>query len=295
MPPTACSSPLRHLLIVGGTSRLGRALAAAARAAGLLVTVTTRHRDQTGPDALFLDLADGGGDFRPVPAAGRPPIDAAVLCGAVTDLRRCAGEPDLARRINHGATLAVAAACRDAGIFVVFPSSNLVFDGTRPLRRTGEAPCPPTLYGRLKAEVEAALLAAGGGAVVRLTKVLAPDLPLLAGWRSALLAGDSVRAFHDMVLAPVGLNGAAAALLAAAAARRPGIAHVSGRADLSYEVLAHTLAARLGVPAARVTAVSRRTAGIADNDAPAHTSLAMDGLSPVLGLIPPGLEDVPLS
>lgn len=286
--PGADAAP-RHLLIVGGDSRLGRALAALALTAGIPVTATTRDPMRSGPATPFLDLAVECRDFRPPPG-----VDAAVLCAAVTDLRGCADAPDLARRTNHDAPLAIAAACRAAGVFVVFPSTNLVFDGTRPFRRAGEAPCPLTPYGRLKAETEAALLAVGGAAVVRLTKVLAPDLPLLAGWTAALQAGERVRAFHDMVLAPVGLGAAAAALLAAAAARRPGIVHLSGRSDLSYEILARTIAARLGVGPERVTAVSRQEAGIADAAAPAHTTLAMDGLAADLGLEPADLGRVAL-
>ena len=279
----------RHLLIVGGSGRLGRALAAAARDAGVRVTATTRHPHDAGPGMPFLDLAGNAGRFRPPADA-----DAAVLCAAVTDLRRCAADPALARRINHDAVLAVAAACRDAGIFMVFPSSNLVFDGTRPFRRTEEAPTPHTPYGRLKAETESALLAAGNAAVLRLTKVLDPALPLLAGWAAALRAGQPVRAFHDMVLAPVGLDHTAGALLALAGARRAGVAHLSGDRDLSYHALAGALAARLGVPAGLVAPASRRDAGIADAAAPAHTTLRMDGLSALAGSGPAVLSRVTL-
>ncbi|MCW2249492.1 dTDP-4-dehydrorhamnose reductase [Azospirillum fermentarium] len=279
----------RHLLIVGGSGRLGRALSAAARDAGVRVTATTRHPHDAGPGMPFLDLARNAGRFRPPADA-----DAAVLCAAVTDLRLCAADPALARRINHDAVLAVAAACRDAGIFMVFPSTNLVFDGTRPFRRTDEAPTPHTPYGRLKAETEAALLAAGNAAVLRLTKVLDPALPLLAGWAAALRAGQPVRAFHDMVLAPVGLDHAAGALLALAGARRAGVAHLSGDRDLSYHALAGILAARLGVPAGPVAPASRRDAGIADAAAPAHTTLSMDGLSDVAGTGPVTLDRIAL-
>lgn len=279
-----------HLLIVGGGSRLGRALAAVARGAGVRVTATTRHPGAAGPGTPLLDLAGDVGGFRPPADA-----DAAVLCAAVTDLRHCAADPALARRVNHGGITAVAAACRDAGIFTVFPSTNLVFDGTRPLRRTDEAPSPLTPYGRLKAETEAALLAAGGAAVLRLTKVLDPTLPLLAGWAAALRAGQPVRAFHDMVLAPVGPDHAASALLALAGARRAGVAHLSGERDLSYHALAGVLAARLGVPAGLVEAAARWDAGIAGDAAPAHTTLFMDGLSGVAASGPVGLDRVRLS
>lgn len=277
-----------HLLIIGGGGRLGRTLAAAARDAGVRVTATTRHPHEAGPGAPLLDLAGDAGGFRP-PAG----VDAAVLCAAVTDLRRCAADPALARRVNHDGALAVAAACRDAGIFTVFPSTNLVFDGTRPFRRTGEAPCPLTPYGRLKAAAEEALLAAGGTAVLRLTKVLDPALPLTRGWAAALGAGRPVRAFHDMVLAPVGLGHAARALLALAGARQAGVAHLSGEKDLTYHALACAMAARLGMPAGLVEAASRRDAGIGDEAAPAHTTLAMDGLSVLTGTGPIGLERVP--
>ena len=40
-------------------------------------------------------------------------------------------------------------------------------------------------------------------AILRLAKIVAPDMPLLRGWVAALRSGRPVRAFHDMTIAPV--------------------------------------------------------------------------------------------
>ena len=66
------------------------------------------------------------------------------------------------------------------------------------MRRT----CPVSEYGRQKARTEAALrqhMDRGAPvAILRLAKVVSPDMPLIDGWIEALAAGKPIRAFRDM-------------------------------------------------------------------------------------------------
>jgi len=57
------------------------------------------------------------------------------------------------------------------GSFVIFLSSNQVFDGTTPYRHSDEAVCPLNEYGRQKAAFENWLLGRSKpAAILRLTK-----------------------------------------------------------------------------------------------------------------------------
>jgi dTDP-4-dehydrorhamnose reductase len=81
--------------------------------------------------------------------------------------------------INVTATVELAERLIEAGAFVVFLSTNLVFDGTLPRGLPITRLNPQTAYGQQKAEAEQTLLdmAPDCVAIVRLTKVLDRGFP----------------------------------------------------------------------------------------------------------------------
>jgi dTDP-4-dehydrorhamnose reductase len=268
-------------LVVGGDGRIGAALRSALERDGAPVLATTRR--SAGPRPLRLDLAAAGAGWAPPEGAAT-----AFLCAGVTSLHRCERERARCRRINVEATLALARRLVEGGAFVVFPSTNLVYDGSRPGRRAQEPPCPTTAYGALKAEAERGLLALGPSvAVVRLTKVIDARLPLLRDWIRSLRAGRPVLPFRDLVMAPVSLETAARVLLAVGHARRGGIYQLSADADVSYAEAARHLARRLGAPAELVRARTSSEAGVGLAARPAHTTLDTRRLREELGLPTP--------
>lgn len=168
--------------IVGGESTIGGALAR--RLAGRALTTTRR-----AGGSLRLDQASPASSW-PALAA----VDVAFLCAAVGHLDACEAEPLATRRVNVDATVELARRRQAGGAFVVFLSSNQVFDGRQPERRHDAPPCPINEYGRQKAETEQRL---EGCAVLRLTKVVTPPLAThdgshhdLAGQLAASLAVD---------------------------------------------------------------------------------------------------------
>merc|ERR1719336_2110856 len=58
--------------------------------------------------------------------------------------------PEQARRLNLTATLALAKACHRHGVWLVYVSTDYVFDGTRPPYAVESAPNPLNEYGRQK-------------------------------------------------------------------------------------------------------------------------------------------------
>jgi dTDP-4-dehydrorhamnose reductase len=268
-------------LVVGSDSLIGGALVRSLRAAGRRVFGTTRRPTDVGGDTLHLDLAN-------VPRSWNGPrVAVAYLTAGVTRLEACRQDPDGAHRINVEGSCRLARLLRDAGAFVVFLSSNQVFDGSRPYRRTDETPCPLTAYGRQKAEAEARLLELGARvAVVRLTKVLGESVPLFAGWAAAARRGEKVRAFADMRMAPVPVTSVVAVLQRLGQLGWAGVFHLSGERDVSYAEAAriglHVLAAdeRLldPIPAHSVDPAA---------EAPRHTTLDDGALPARLGVVVP--------
>ncbi len=230
-------TPTGRILVVGGDGLVGAGLTRHLTALGVEVVATTRRRD--GP--LFLDVAAAADSLPALPR-----VDAAVLCAGVARLADCDRDPAGSRRVNVDGIVGIAAALVGQGAYVLHLSSDKVFDGQISQRRRDEPVCPLTRYGEQKVAAEAGILAlAGDVGVLRLSKVLAPSLPLLNDWATALRAGTQVAPFTDMYLAPISLDLVCTLITHLLRARAVGIYQCSGAADHSYVDLATCLARHL--------------------------------------------------
>ncbi len=267
-------------LVIGADGLVGGALRTYWRHARRAVTGTSLLPVAGDPEVVPLDLAGGGPACWPT----LPPARAAVLCAAITSLEACRRDPVGTREINVVRTLALARRLAEEGCFVVFISSNLVFDGTRPRRHPDDAACPQTEYGRHKAEAEAGLASLGDRvAIVRLTKVWHPGLALLRGWRERLERGEPIQPFTDLACAPISLETVVRVLAQVADEARSGIWQLSAAADVSYAAIAGRLAERLGCAAALVRPVAAASTGRLEH-CPAHTTLEAARAASLLGV-----------
>jgi dTDP-4-dehydrorhamnose reductase len=274
-----------RILIVGGDSFVGRALGRRHEERSDTVTYTSRRRNSTG--AVPLDLRNVPADWQ-VP--GR--VDVAYLCAAVARVDECEKNPAAARAVNVDGTLSVARALLRSGAFVVLLSTNYVFSDTNPRPAPSDPVCPVTEYGRQKAAAERGLAGMPGEkAVVRLTKVLGRESPLIDRWVRALEAGGRVLAFRDVQIAPISIAFVTDALCRIGAEKHQGVHHLSGRDDVSYATIARLLAAKLGVSQDLVGAQSFRDVS-AVFPSPRHGSLDMTTVSSKLRIHPQTVEDV---
>lgn len=269
-------------LIVGGDSEVGTGAASALRRHDRTLT-TTRRPDVGADDCIRLDLA---GDL----ATWEPPagISATCICAAVARLADCANDPAASARVNVTGTLALAERLLARDIFVLFLSTNQVFDGRIPNAPADAPTAPISEYGRQKARTEAALrghIARGApAAILRLSKVVSGETALLRDWATALAAGQPIRAFHDMTMAPVGRDTVAAAIAALMRARTPGVFQLSGPRDVAYTEVGAFLAERLGADPALVGRVSVADAALSAGMAPPHTTLDSRALREGFGI-----------
>lgn len=274
------------LLLVGGDSEIGAATARHLRAIGAPVMATTRRPERVAPDRPYLDLASPLSNWEP-PAETR----AACLFAAIARLQDCARDPAGSAFLNVEQTLALAERLLARGIYVLFLSTNQVFDGSAPCMPPDAPTCPVSTYGKQKARAEVALRERmGQGAsvgILRLTKVVSPGMPLLRQWTKALSAREPVRAFSDTMMAPVPAALAAAAVARLMDAAVPGIFQLSGPCDVSYAAVAIHLAHRVGTSPELITSIAARTASMPEGATPRHTTLDSTALRERFGIVAP--------
>ena len=127
------SSGYTSILVVGSDGQIGRQLVIAAQSLGKTVWQTTRRRERVTDHRLFLDLSLDAAGW-PLPKEG---IDVAIFCGAVTSTRICADHAGASERVNVAATTVLARRLVDAGVFVIFLSTNQVFNGRQAFAKAG--------------------------------------------------------------------------------------------------------------------------------------------------------------
>jgi dTDP-4-dehydrorhamnose reductase len=270
-------------LLVGGDSEIASAAATHLNEVGLRVVATTRRADRLGDGRVFFDLAAPIGDWLPPEQT-----TAACIFAAVARLADCHGDPAGSALINVTRTLTLVERLVERGIYVLFLSTNQVFDGSEPWVSARTPHAPISEYGRQKARTETALremMDAGAPvAILRLAKVVSPGMALLQQWQAALAEGRRVQAFRDMVMAPVRARIVAAAIRALLSERNPGIWQLSGPSDISYAQIGAHIARRVGAPAHLVEPVAAASAGMPPGSTPRHTTLDSDALRDRFGV-----------
>ena len=271
----------RTALIVGIDGKIGGALAA--HLENLRWTVYGTSRRKTKRQGVFyLDLAD-------VKACSElPSVGVAFVCAAETKKARCREAHHETQRINVDGPILLASRLVANGTYVIFLSSNAVFDGSVGYCRAEDAVCPGTIYGEQKVRTEQRLLELGEClSIVRLTKVLAHGDPLITGWIQSLSRSEVIRPISDMVVAPVFLDIVTHALEKIAAARCGGIFHLSGSRDVSYAEIARYIVHRMGVSDSLVCPMRSDEVGVPRCEVFLHSTLDCGRLKKLFGISPP--------
>jgi dTDP-4-dehydrorhamnose reductase len=259
-------------LIIGGDSEIGAATYRQLRADGQAVVATTRRPQRVAFDRPMLDLAYPVDDWEP-PTGTR----AACVFAAIARLEACHHDPSTSEHINVTQTKALIDRLVARDIYALFLSSNQVFNGETPHVAANAPTCPVSEYGRQKACTEAYLgdhMARGASvAILRLGKVVAPDMQLLQNWSQSLLAGKPIRAFFDMQVAPTPMALVVEAVSNLMREKPTGIFQLTGPRDVSYAQMGCYLAERLDARRSLVQPVSARSAGLPVGATPRHTTL----------------------
>lgn len=247
-----------RIALFGAAGQVGRALARVGTARGAtIVEFDKAAADVTNPAAVDAAVSQARADV----------VVNAAAYTAVDDAER---DPERAEATNHIGARNVATATEAHGVPMIYLSTDYVFDGAKAVPYVEDDPIAPlSVYGRTKAEGEAAVRAASSRAIIVRTSWIfgleghnfVKTMLRLAGER------DVLRVVNDQRGCPTFADDLARGLLALAARPMPGTYHLAGGGSATWFEFATAIFATCGrgprlepITSAQYTARARRPA-----------------------------------
>lgn len=249
-----------RILITGASGQLGSYLLRHLQGLDCVVMAWTgtQQGDRFGVPLQPVELSDFDA-LRVAFAQAKP--DAIIHAGAMARVDECHRNPERAFRVNAEAARVLAEQAVAQSVRFIQVSTDMVFDGEQAPYRESDAPTPLSVYGRSKAEAEAALSQLPGVLVVRVALMFGPSLNGRATYFDHMVAtlrlGHALHLFGDEWRTPISYAAAATALEILARAEVTGVLHLGGPERLSRLEMGLALAERLGMSASSILPVGR--------------------------------------
>jgi dTDP-4-dehydrorhamnose reductase len=235
----------RRILVTGGSGQLGTEL----------LPRLARFATVIAPGRQALDLTSD--EVIPRIIALQPTH--VVHAAAATDVERCEREPAWAQAVNAEGTRRVAEACRALRAWLLYVSTDYVFDGTKtsPYVET-DPPAPLNVYGQSKRDGEVQVQAiAPRWAIVRTAWVYGhTGRNFVETILKRLQAGDHLTVVTDQIGSPTYTADLAAGITQLVAREARGILHLTNAGSCSWFAFAQAVAGAVGADPARVRPVT---------------------------------------
>ncbi len=268
---------MKNSLIIGIDGQIGSALS---KIIDDNILATTIFPEFVSNNCKLLDLSK---DISVWEAPSN--ISTAYICAAICSIKDCAENSEKAFTVNVKNTIKLAKKLVNSGAFVVFPSTNMVFDGAKPNYKETDKVCPVTEYGLQKVETEIELLKMGNCAIIRFSKIIGSNLPLIKKWIKDLKNNISIHPFSDMKMSPVSLNFAAKVMRKIGESKSSGIWHVSNNEEITYEEAARHIVKKLNLSENLIKPAKAKDKGI--TNIPDYSTLDTQKLNASFDLISP--------
>ncbi|XP_019747491.1 methionine adenosyltransferase 2 subunit beta isoform X1 [Hippocampus comes] len=262
----------RRVLVTGASGLLGRAVLKEFQKRGCAVTGTAYRR--AGPCLLRCDLTDEDA-VKTLMSQCKPHV--VVHCAAERRPDVVERHPEAAENINVHATAILAREAACCGAFLLYMSSDYVFDGRRPPYGQDDAPSPVNAYGRSKMEGERQTLRYCTRSAVLRVPVLFGEVEsvsesaVTALWPKVLrgaTAGETCALDHCQQRFPTHTQDVAAVCwnICRAAARDDsirGIFHYSAKEQMTKYEMALAMARAFNLPSDHLIPLTEQPAGVA--------------------------------
>tara|TARA_E500000178_G_scaffold352761_1_gene416934 strand:- start:263 stop:1087 length:825 start_codon:yes stop_codon:yes gene_type:complete len=217
------------VLIVGGNGQIGKELYSYLKKKNINVFKTTRDKKLTNRKTFYFDLEKPSYEFI------KNQFTAVVICAGATNISLIAKKPRKFRNINVINTIKLIKELSKKKIFIIFLSSNSVFDGKKQFYKHSDKICPINFYGKYKCEVEKYLNynLKKKSCILRLTKVISKNTPLIKHWNRELNKGKIIWAYKDRFIAPVKILKVIQTIAILIKKKQNGIFQLSGKKEIS--------------------------------------------------------------
>jgi dTDP-4-dehydrorhamnose reductase len=191
---------------------------------------TSREKSKISSGIRFLDLESPNLDLH------AEKFSVAIICAAITSIYKCEENPSESRDINVIGTIALIDSLLQSGTFVVFLSTNAIFDGSKAFYSITDKPNPLNKYGSFKLEVEEHLLKKKNSnfAILRLTKLVTNQTKFMVTWNLLLEQNNNILTFSNRMLSPITMEEVESAISSIIRIKQTGVFHLGGQDELSY-------------------------------------------------------------
>jgi dTDP-4-dehydrorhamnose reductase len=219
-----------RILVTGGSGLLGAEIIhLASRAGHDILSGYNTHLPLAG-SPIHLDLTKPE-ETRQLIRKARP--DLIIHTAAVSDVDLCEQKPDFANVVNGEATSKIGDTAAELGAYVVYVSTDYVFDGVTGAYHEEDKPNPINHYGRSKLLGEKLLKETGARYCITRTSVVygwgREHRPNFGTWiLSKLKSNQPLKVVNDQFASPTLNSNLAEMILELAPKRWEGIIHLAG-------------------------------------------------------------------
>ncbi len=177
--------------------------------------------------------------------------DVIIHCAAMTDVNLCEKQQDLAYQINVKATEAIARQAAKIKSFLVYVSTDYVFDGKNGNKKESDTPNPINHYGKTKLEGEIAVHDLASNRCIARTSTPFGIHPKKKSFPSFiaenLQAKKEIPVITDQYTSPTYVPNLSRMLIEVSARKLQGIIHLAGATRISRYEMAIMVAEKLGL------------------------------------------------
>ena len=240
----------RRILVTGGSGQLGTELLPRLSRLGTVM----------GPGRQALELTSEAAMAQIIALQPTHVVHAA----AAADVERCEREPSWAQAVNAEGTRRIAEACQRLDAWLLYVSTDYVFDGTKstPYVET-DVPAPLNVYGRSKLGGEMQVQAtAPRWAIVRTAWLYGHVGRNFVGTiLQRLQAGERLTVVTDQIGSPTYAADLADGITHLVAREAVGIFHLTNSGSCSWFTFAQAIAHAVGADPARITPITSEMLG----------------------------------
>jgi len=222
--------PSKTVLIIGIDSEIGSNLKKLLLQNGFMVEGTSRKKAIQSNEVFYFDLKKPNFELL------NKKFDFVIICAAITNILQCEENRFESKKINVFNTIKLIKNAIKNSSFVIFLSSNAVFDGAKSFYKYSDVTCPKTKYGEFKNTVEEYIKnnTDENACVLRLTKVISKDTLFIQNWKEDLVKGFYISAYTNKFISPVTIEDTILAIQTLINNKKSGIFQLGGNEEMSY-------------------------------------------------------------